>query len=168
MLHRSLLNHVDLPGSRYHRPDLGRPDLETMCREYDAKIGRSFDLTLLGIGPNGHVGMNEPGSPPRSPTRRVELDPQTTRASVRYFGSGPLPTWGVTIGMGPLLASRTVWLLATGEDKAEIVRQIAEEPVTTERPASLLQDHPDCCLFVDAAAGSRLGGDAKLTRRWRG
>jgi glucosamine-6-phosphate deaminase len=156
MLRRGLLNHVDLLAARYHRPVPEAPDLETMCRAFDATIAGSLDLALLGLGTNGHIGMNEPGSSPDSRTRRVDLDPETIKASARYFGSGPLPTWGVTIGLGPLLASRTVWLLATGERKAEIVRAIVEEPPTTDRPASLLRAHPDCWLFVDAAAASRL------------
>jgi glucosamine-6-phosphate deaminase len=156
MLRRGLLNHVDLPPSRYHRPVPEAADLEEMCRSFDATIRRALDLTLLGIGTNGHIGMNEPGSSPDSPTRRVDLDPETTAASARYFGNGPLPTWGVTIGLGPLLASRKVWLLATGERKAAIVREIVEQAPTIDRPASLLRDHPECHLFLDAAAASLL------------
>lgn len=156
ILRRSLLDYVDLPEAGYHRPDADAADVEVMCRRYDALIDGRLDLTLLGLGTNGHVGMNEPGSAPDSPTRRVALAPETTAASARYFGAIELPTWGVTVGLAGLLASSAVWLLATGEAKAEIVRQILEEAPTTARPASLLQYHDDCWLFVDEAAASRL------------
>lgn len=155
-LRRSLLDHVDLPPGRYHRPVPEAPDLEAMCRAYDAALGGGLDLAILGIGTNGHIGMNEPGSPADSPTRRVDLAPETTRAAARYFGDGPLPAWGVTIGLGPLLASRAVWLLATGASKATIVRAILLEPVSADRPASLLRRHPACSLFLDDAAAADL------------
>ena len=157
MLHRALLDHVDVDPQRYHKLDPEAPDLEAMCAAYDASLKPSVDLMMLGIGRNGHVGMNEPGTSPESNTRRVELAPSTTQASVRYFGEGaPLPTWGITIGLAQILAARTIWILATGEGKADIVRDVLLEPVSATRPASLLRGHPDCWFFVDAAAASKL------------
>jgi glucosamine-6-phosphate deaminase len=157
MLHRSLLDHVDLDPQRYHRLDPEAEDLAAMCAAYDASMTPPLDLVMLGIGRNGHVGMNEPGTSPESATRRVELAPSTTQASVRYFGEGAaLPTWGVTIGLSAILAARTIWILATGEGKADIVRDVLLEPVSTTRPASLLRGHPNCWLFLDAAAASKL------------
>ena len=156
MLRETLLNRVDLPPRQYHRPIPEAANLEAMCAAYDATLAERLDLTLLGLGTNGHIGMNEPGTPPTSPTRRVELAPETIAASARYFGDGTLPTWGVTIGLSALLASREVWLLATGAHKADIVRDILLQPVSVERPASLLRSHPHCRLFLDAAAASRL------------
>ena len=89
-----------------------------MCAAYDASMTPPLDLMMLGIGRNGHVGMNEPGTSPESATRRVELAPSTTQASVRYFGEGAaLPTWGVTIGLSAILAARTIWILATGDEQ---------------------------------------------------
>ncbi|HEY8549119.1 MAG TPA: glucosamine-6-phosphate deaminase [Vicinamibacterales bacterium] len=155
MLRQALLDHIDLPPERYHRPIPEAPDVVAMCAAYDTALGRP-DLTLLGIGINGHVGMNEPGSTPESPTRRVELAPESVEASARYFGAGPLPSWGVTVGLGPLRGSQEVWLLATGESKAAIVRDILLEPVSVHRPASLFRGHPNCLLFVDAAAAALL------------
>jgi glucosamine-6-phosphate deaminase len=156
MLRESLLDRVDLPPDRYHRPIPEAADLDAMCAAYDASLAGGLDLTLLGVGTNGHIGMNEPGTPPTSPTRRVELAPETIAASARYFGDGTRPTWGVTIGLAGLLASREVWLLATGAHKAEIVRDILLQPVSVERPASLLRSHPHCRLFLDAAAARLL------------
>jgi glucosamine-6-phosphate deaminase len=159
MLRRALLDHVDLPPARYHRPVPEAADLEAMCADYDRAIGDGLDLTLLGIGTNGHIGMNEPGSFYDSATRRVDLASSTTQAAVRYFGDVPPPTWGVTIGVGPLRASREIWLLAAGAGKADIVRDVLLLPVSAERPASLLRTHPNCTFFLDGAAASRLPRD---------
>ena len=156
MLRRTLFDAIDLAPARYHRPEPEAPDLDAMCRRYEDASHGQLDLTLLGLGTNGHIGMNEPGSPRDSLTRRVDLAPETIRASARYFSEGPLPLWGVTIGLRSLLASRSVYLIATSEAKAAIVRDVMIEPVSTDRPASLLREHPDAWLFVDAAAASAL------------
>ena len=156
MLRRALLDHVDLPPVRYHRPDPEAPDVDAMCDDYESRLGSGLDLALLGIGTNGHIGMNEPGTPPDSPYAAGRAPRGDDKASARYFGSGPLPTWGVTVGLRVLLASRMVWLLAGGESKADIVREIVEGDPSPDLPASLLRGHPDCWLFVDEAAAARL------------
>ena len=157
MLHRALLDHVDIAPGHYHRFDPEAADVDAMCAAYDAALKEPLDLVMLGIGRNGHVGMNEPGTSPDSVTRRVELAPSTTQASVRYFGEGAaLPTWGVTLGLSQILAARTIWVLATGEGKADIIRDVLLEPVSASRPASLLRGHPNCWFFLDAAAASKL------------
>jgi glucosamine-6-phosphate deaminase len=146
---------VDLPPDRFHGFDLER-DVEQACREMEALVGAGVDLTLLGIGTNGHVGMNEPGSTADSLTRRVTLAPETVASSARYFTHGCLPTWGVTMGLGTIGRSREVWLLASGTAKAWIVRATVEGPVTPEVPASLLRNHPRAVFVVDDDAASRL------------
>jgi glucosamine-6-phosphate deaminase len=157
MLRRALLDHVDLPPAHYHRLTPEAEDVAAMCAAYDASMQGPLDLVMLGIGRNGHVGMNEPGTSPESVTRRVELAPGTTQASVRYFGEGAqLPTWGVTLGLREILAARTIWIIASGQGKADIVRDVLLEPVSAQRPASLLRGHANCWFFVDAAAASRL------------
>ena len=79
------------------------------------------------------------------------------RRAIRRLSVGAaLPTWGVTIGLSAILAARTIWILATGDSKADIVRDVLLEPVSTTRPASLLRGHPNCWLFVDAAAAAKL------------
>jgi glucosamine-6-phosphate deaminase len=150
-LQRVLLSHVDLPTGAFHCLDADAADLAGACARYDAAIGDGFDLVILGIGTNGHLGMNEPGSAPDSPTRRVELHESTIQASARYFPSldrDRLPRWGLTVGLGPILRSREVWVLATGAAKAAIVRRAIGGEVTTDVPASLLQRHPNCSFFV--------------------
>jgi glucosamine-6-phosphate deaminase len=156
MLRRQLIDAIDLPPAAFHVLDPDGPDLLTHCREYDAAIGRGFDLVLLGIGPNGHIGMNEPGSPPDSPTRRVDLHDSTIRSAARYFAHQNVPRWGVTVGLEHLLGAKEVWLLAKGSAKAEIVRHTLQGDIGPSNPAALLREHPNSWLFLDRAAGAAL------------
>jgi glucosamine-6-phosphate deaminase len=151
MLRRFLLAQVDLPEARFHRFSL-EGDIEGECSAYEQAIGAGCDLSLLGLGGNGHIGMNEPGSPADSLTRRVDLAPETTAATARYFSHDRLPTWGVTMGVATILRSEEVWLLAAGAGKADIVRRTLRDPVTTAVPASLLRTHPTTLLIVDDEA----------------
>lgn len=156
MLWRFLLNDVDLPRERFHGFDLDG-DIDRTCRDVESLIGPGgVDLTLLGIGTNGHIGMNEPGAGAASLTRRVMLTPETSAASARYFTHGRLPTWGVTMGLGTIGRSREVWLLASGAGKAGIVRAAVEGPVTPEVPASLLRNHPRAFFVLDDEAASQV------------
>jgi glucosamine-6-phosphate deaminase len=155
-LQRQLVSLVDLPARAFHVLDPEAADSERECRRYDELIGPGFDLALLGIGLNGHVGMNEPCAAEESPTRRVELTETTIHSSARYFQHQDLPHWGLTVGLKTLLASREIWLLASGSAKAEIVRTAVQDGITTRIPASLLRKHQNCSLFVDADAGALL------------
>ena len=154
-LRRQLVSLVDLPSERFHCFDPNDADIEEQCRRYDTAIGR-FDLVLLGIGLNGHLGMNEPGSDAGSPTRRVDLHETTIQSSARYFEHGNLPRWGITVGLGPILAAREVWLLATGTAKASVARETVKGEVGLHLPASLLRNHPNCSFFLDSEAGALL------------
>jgi glucosamine-6-phosphate isomerase len=157
MLRRYLIDHVDLPPERFHWIDTDAPDLEKVCRDYDALIERGgFDLTLLGIGLNGHLGLNEPGTSPDSTTRRVQMHESTIKASAGYVTHSNLPTWGVGVGLKHLLGSKEVWLLANGAKKAQIIRRAVRGEVSVELPASLLRRHPNSWLFVDAYAGGMI------------
>lgn len=153
-LQRQLTDAVDLPSAAFHFLDPDVPDIAQHCRDYDAAIGDGFDLMLLGIGLNGHLGMNEPGSPVDSSTRRVELEGTTIQSSARYFAHHNLPRWGLTIGMKTVLASKEVWVLANGAAKAPIIQQTLRGEISSSNPASLLRRHPNCSLFVDALAGA--------------
>jgi len=155
-MRRCLMDQIDLPPERFHFIATGAANLAAECRRYDQAIGRGFDLTLLGVGLNGHLGMNEPGSAPGATTHRVSLHPSTIAASQRYLTHAHTPTWGVTVGLKHLLASKEVWLLACGPSKAEIVRRTLLGEITAEVPASLLRSHPNSFLFVDAAAAAGL------------
>jgi glucosamine-6-phosphate deaminase len=153
---RQLVSSVDLPKDAFRYLDAGAADTDEQCREYDRAIGTGFDLVILGLGLNGHLGMNEPGSSPASPTRRVELHETTIQASARYFKHGQLPRWGLTVGLRAILASAEVWVLAAGGAKADIVRKTVHGDVSPQVPASLLREHGNCSLFVDPAAGEGL------------
>jgi glucosamine-6-phosphate deaminase len=156
MIRRDLLDRVDLPAARFHMLDVDAENLDAVCRAYDGALGAGLDLTILGVGLNGHLGMNEPGSPPDSTTRRVELHESTVSASARYLTHAHLPTWGVTVGLKQLLASKEVWVLANGRGKAEIVKRALTGEVSTGVPASLLRRHPNCSFILDAAAAELL------------
>ena len=154
MLRRGLLDRLAVPPAQFHRFDL-TGDVLQECAAYEAAVGDGCDITLLGIGSNGHIGMNEPGSSPDSATRRVSLAAATVTASARYFNrEHDLPTWGVTMGVGTILRSREIWLLATGPAKAAIVGQTLRGAITPDVPASLLRSHGNTILFTDEAAAA--------------
>jgi glucosamine-6-phosphate deaminase len=155
-LQRQLIDASRLPLAAFHFLDPDVRDLNHHCMAYDEAIGTGFDLMLLGIGLNGHLGMNEPGSAVDSPTRRVELHSTTVQSSAKYFAHQNLPRWGLTVGLKAVLAAKEVWLLANGAAKAEIIRQTVRGEVSPSNPASLLRRHPNCSLFVDAGAGGFL------------
>lgn len=155
-LRRQLIEAVDLPRSAFHVLDPDDADVAGQCARYDAAIGDGFDLVLLGIGLNGHLGMNEPGSPIESPTRRVELHDTTVQSSARYFTHQNLPRWGLTVGLKALLGAKEVWLLAKGPAKAQIVRDTVRGIIGVSNPASLLRRHSNAWLFLDQAAAALL------------
>jgi glucosamine-6-phosphate deaminase len=110
-----------------------------------------LDLVVLGLGANGHVGMNEPGTARDAPTRVVALAQSTREAAIAY-GADPPPTHGLTLGMATILAAREIWLLATGARKASILAATVDGPVTPDVPASLLRGHPGLRVLVDTDA----------------
>lgn len=153
MVRRDLLAGVAIDPDRFHVPDVDADDLEAECRRYEDLVagGGGLDLAVLGLGTNGHLGMNEPGSAPDSPTRVVRLTPETRERASRYGIEDP-PTWGITIGMRALLAATEVWLLVTGSTKAEALDRALRGPVEAAVPASLLRDHANAVVIADEAA----------------
>ncbi|EFO65142.1 Glucosamine-6-phosphate deaminase [Giardia lamblia P15] len=116
------------------------------------------DIWLLGIGHNGHIAFNEPGSPRDSRTRVVSLTQSTIDANARFFGNdkSKVPTKALSVGIATIMESREILLLATGEDKCEAVTKAVVGEPTNAVPASLLQRHPHCCFYVDEAAGAEV------------
>lgn len=155
MLRRDLLDHLQAPPEVLETWNTDAPDLDEECERMTAAVGGVFDLVLLGIGTNGHLGLNEPGSTFSSRARPVDLHPSTREATAAY-GSGPVPTKGVTFGLADLMDATNVWLLATGSHKAAIVAEALNGPISTTVPASVLQDHAGLEVFLDPDASSEL------------
>ena len=129
-------------------------DLVAACRDYDDAVAAAggLDLAVLGLGPNGHLGFNEPPSDPSSRTREVRLSEASLASNTAYRPGLPVPLTALTAGLDVLLSARRVVLLVSGTDKREIVHRALEGPVTPEVPASFLQHHPDLVVVVDRDA----------------
>ncbi len=153
ILRHRLLDRLDPPVGRFIAIDVDDPDPEAACAAFQAEVAEAggIDLVVLGLGRNGHVGMNEPRSRIDSPTRVVELTPSTRDDAIGY-GADPPPTHGVTLGMAPILAAREIWLLATGPEKREILQRVLQRPASADVPASLLLRHSGLAVIADADA----------------
>lgn len=154
-----LFNHIDIDKNKTQVPPGNAKDPIAACERYEAEIKRTggIDLQLLGIGRNGHIGFNEPSSSLASRTRIKTLTLETIRDNARFFRPGEYqPHLSITMGIGTILESRKVVLLATGKNKAEAIAATVEGPLTAACPASALQIHPDATVIVDQAAASDL------------
>jgi glucosamine-6-phosphate deaminase len=156
MIRRDLLDLLSVPPGAVHTIDVDAPDLEAECRRYEALVrAGGLDLTLLGLGGNGHLGVNEPGSEIETTTRVVQLTPETIRHA-QVYGPGAPATWGVTIGIDTLLASDALWLLVTGSHKAEILERTMHDDISPAVPATFLRTHHNVTVFADEAAAALL------------
>jgi glucosamine-6-phosphate isomerase len=133
-------------------------DMEAECRKAEKFIDahKGIDITVLGIGTNGHLGLNEPGSDPSHRAQITELSESTLIAARDYFDEPKEVKQGITLGLKALLDSKTVFLLASGESKSDIIKDIVEGPVTNDIPGSFLQGHPNCFVYLDEKAASKL------------
>jgi glucosamine-6-phosphate deaminase len=152
-------DHIDIDSARVHGPDGIAEDIFTAAEHYDASITDAgpVDLQLLGIGANGHVGFNEPGSSLGSRTRVKTLTEQTRRDNARFFPSiDQVPRHVITQGLGTISSARHLVLIAAGSHKAAAVAAAVEGPVTASCPASVLQLHPHVTVVVDETAAAQL------------
>jgi glucosamine-6-phosphate deaminase len=159
VIHREVVDRLDLPSSAVRGPDGNADDLLPACADYDADVcAAGVQLQLLGVGTDGHVGFNEPGSSLASRTRVKTLTAQTRTDNARFFGGDVdrVPQHVVTQGIGTILAAGHLVLLAWGGQKADAVARLVEGPVTAMIPASALQLHPHATVIVDEPAASRL------------
>jgi glucosamine-6-phosphate deaminase len=137
--------------------DAGDPDAECVRFVRQIEEAGGLEVAVVGIGRNGHIAFNEPGSPFDSPARLVDLTEDTRRPYVEAFGSiEATPAQGLTLGIADLRAARRVVLLALGAEKADVVSQALEGAITEALPASVLRRHPHLTVVVDQPAGSRL------------
>ena len=138
----------------------GNEDIQAECDRYNQMLKDNvIDLQLLGIGSNGHIGFNEPGSSFDSVTHHIELDESTRNDNARLFFNGILddvPTHAVTMGIKNIMDAKSVVLIACGDNKADAIKGLVEDAPTTDLPASILSTHPDFTLIIDEAAASKL------------
>ncbi|GAA4692658.1 glucosamine-6-phosphate deaminase [Promicromonospora umidemergens] len=151
---------VDLAPGAVRGPDGLAEDLPAACAAYEADIAQAggVDLQLLGIGTDGHIAFNEPGSSLASRTRIKTLTRQTREDNARFFGGSveQVPRHCLTQGLATIMSARHLVLLASGRAKAEAVHQLVEGPISAMWPATIMQTHPHATVLVDDAAASRL------------
>ena len=152
----NLFDHIDIDKSRTRVPSgIDVSDPAAYDKEIEAAGG--VDLQLLGIGNNGHIGFNEPGTPFGSLTHIVELTESTREANKRFFKSiDEVPTHAVTMGVKTVMQARSIILMAIGPAKAPIMKEMLQGPVTENVPASVLQLHPDVTVYIDYEAAKLL------------
>ncbi|HMP73736.1 MAG TPA: glucosamine-6-phosphate deaminase [Kiritimatiellia bacterium] len=166
MLKSNLLDHVNIDPGRVVCPDVSGKDLHGAAEAYEQAIREAggIDLQVLGIGPAGHLGFNEPMSSLGSRTRSKTLSPRTRQDFAADFGGeGLVPSYMMTMGIGTLLEAKEINLLAFGREKAEVLAQSIEGPVASIMPASALQLHPVVKIFLDQEAASGLRHAAYYT-----
>ncbi|MGP7959375.1 glucosamine-6-phosphate deaminase [Sanguibacter sp. A247] len=158
-IRRVFTGHLDIADTAVHSPDGTATDIPAAGRSYDAAIAAAggVDLQILGIGTNGHLAFNEPGSSLASRTRIVTLTEQTRTDNARFFDTlDDVPRYALTQGLGTIMEARHLLIVATGAGKAAAVAAAAEGPVTASCPASIAQMHPHVTLLVDEAAATDL------------
>ncbi|HEY5969306.1 MAG TPA: glucosamine-6-phosphate deaminase [Chitinophagaceae bacterium] len=157
----NLFNHIDIDPKNTHIPngEIRKEDIKEHCRQYEKMIedAGGIELQILGIGINGHIGFNEPGSSIHSKTRLISLDNSTRIANAYEFANiSEVPRLAITMGIGEILKAKKIILMAWGPSKATVIKEAVEEDHTDHVPASLLQNHDDVTFVVDEAAASEL------------
>ena len=158
-MHQNLFDHVNIPAENTYLPNGMEADSQKECQEYTNLIQSlgGVDLQLLGIGHNGHIGFNEPGEAFDKQVHCVNLTQSTIEANKRFFASADdVPKQAYTMGIKTIMQAKKILIVASGEDKAEIVRDAFFGPITPKVPASVLQLHNDVTLVADEAALSKL------------
>ena len=160
-MHRLLFNHIDIDPKNIHIPNgsLPKEEIKEHCASYEKEIEEvgGIDMQILGIGSNGHIGFNEPGSSIYSKTRLINLENSTRLANAYEFSNiSDVPRLAITMGISTILKAKKVILLAWGPSKAVVVKKAAERNMTEHVPASLLQQHSDCQFVLDEAAAAEL------------
>ncbi len=145
-----LFDHVDADPDRTKIPDGMAANLDAECRRYERAIrdAGGLDLTFLGLGRNGHIGFNEPGTPFESRTRVVELTESTRGANAPYFANEEVPARAITMGIGTILDSEQIVLIAAGAGKADAIERLKAGEQDVSFPASALWRHPDVLVLV--------------------
>jgi glucosamine-6-phosphate deaminase len=158
-MRRRLFDHVNIAAENIHIPDGSPgidPDAESARYESAIRAAGGIDLLVAGIGTNGHVAFNEPGSPPESRTRFVTLATETRRIAQQYFDNEEVPQYAITMGIGTLLEARRILILASGASKSDAVQRALKGPVSSQVPASAVQLHAQVIAILDQAAAAKI------------
>ncbi len=158
-MHENFFRHVNIPAQNIHIPSGTTSNYRAFCAWYEQRIEEvgGIDLQILGIGSDGHIAFNEPTSSLNSRTRLKTLAKQTIEDNSRFFDNADdVPIYAITMGVGTILESACLLLVANGENKAEAMAAMVEGPVTSMITASALQLHPEATCFIDDAAASKL------------
>ena len=158
-MHENLFNHIDIKEENVHVPCGEGDNIEQNCIDYEKSMeGVTVDLQVLGIGSDGHIAFNEPGTPFDSLTHIMDLTEQTRQDNARFFDNdiNQVPTHAITMGLASIMRARKIVLIATGANKADAVYGMIKGELTTDCPASILQTHPDVTVVLDKEAASRL------------
>lgn len=160
-MHENFFRHVNINPANINIPDGMAAHIGRECEDYESRIlaKDGIDLQVLGIGNNGHIGFNEPDLKFEATTHLVELDEDTINANSRFFPTiDDVPKQAISMGIRTIMRARKILLLASGKNKAEVVRKALYEAITPEVPASILQLHPDVTIIVDKDAGEFISG----------
>jgi galactosamine-6-phosphate isomerase len=157
-LNRELFTPLDIKEDSICFFDGASKDLPQQCTITEATIQKQdgIEMTILGMGLNGHIGMNEPNTPISSRSHIIDLDPLTIEVGQKYFNKPQPLTKGITLGIATLLESKHIILVVSGTKKAAILKQVLEGPISENIPASLLRNHPNCTFYLDEDAASHL------------
>ncbi|MCM3741818.1 glucosamine-6-phosphate deaminase [Oceanobacillus luteolus] len=154
-MNENLFKHINIPAENTHVPSGMAEDVQQECRDYESLIQSTgkIDLQILGIGKNGHIGFNEPGTAFDSRTHIVDLDETTIQANARFFDSiDDVPTKAITMGIGTILESKEILMIISGEGKREAVTKLLQGEISKDFPASALHKHPNTTVIIDEAA----------------
>lgn len=155
----NLFNHINIDEKNTNIPNGMALDIEKESKEYDEKLRKigGVDVQVLGIGSNGHIGFNEPSEIFEPETHKVTLDKQTIQDNARFFSSiDEVPTEAITMGIGSIMTAKRILLLASGKNKASVIKEMILGKVTPRIPASILQFHPEVTIILDKDAAAEL------------
>jgi glucosamine-6-phosphate isomerase len=158
MLDRDLFNPLSVEENRIYFFDGKTNDGGAECGRIEKFIEQKggIDIAVLGLGMNGHIGMNEPGTSPNSLSHVTVLDAVTKQVGQKYFTKPQQLSEGITLGIATLMKANHIALIVSGQKKAAIVQRVVDGEISEEVPATWLRNHPDCTLYIDAAAASNV------------
>ena len=159
-MNEKLFKHIDIDSGQTFIPDGTADDLVVECQKYEVQIRKAgqIDLQVLGLGLNGHIGFNEPGTSFSSRTHVINLMESTRLANARFFDSlDEVPTQAITMGINTIIESKLILLLVSGEKKAKALARLLNGEVSEEFPASILKRHPNVIIIADEAACREYG-----------